>query len=145
MKDIINNIKYNALFSKVTESELEELLKHLNYSIEKYDKGTVIAQEDDNCSAIGLVLEGRVNIEKIYPSGKGIVMKKLSCGDVFGEALIFSKTTTYPATVMAPLPTRCFMMNSPTRMSYALVMTTTLQAQPCTVPPVLWCFTARIS
>ena len=101
MKDIINNIKYNALFSKVTESELEELLKHLNYSIEKYDKGTVIAQEDDNCSAIGLVLEGRVNIEKIYPSGKGIVMKKLSCGDVFGEALIFSKTTTYPATVMA--------------------------------------------
>ena len=101
MKDIINNIKYNALFSKVTESELEELLKHLNYSIEKYDKGTVIAQEDDNCSAIGLVLEGRVNIERIYPSGKGIVMKKLSCGDVFGEALIFSKTTTYPVTVMA--------------------------------------------
>ena len=101
MKDIINNIKYNALFSKVTESELEELLKHLNYSIEKYDKGTVIAQEDDNCSAIGLVLEGRVNIERIYPSGKGIVMKKLHCGDVFGEALIFSKTTTYPATVMA--------------------------------------------
>ena len=37
MKDIINNIKYNALFSKVTESELEELLKHLNYYIEKYD------------------------------------------------------------------------------------------------------------
>ena len=101
MKDIINNIKYNALFSKVTESELEELLKHLNYSIEKYDKGTVIAQEDDNCSAIGLVLEGRVNIERIYPSGKSIVMKKLSCGDVFGEALIFSKTTTYPVTVMA--------------------------------------------
>ena len=26
-----------------------------------------------------------------------------------------------------------------------VVMTTTLQAQPCTVPPVLWCFTARIS
>ena len=72
MKDIINNIKYNALFSKVTESELEELLKHLNYSIEKYDKGTVIAQEDDNCSAIGLVLEGRVNIEKIYPSAISI-------------------------------------------------------------------------
>ena len=67
MKDIINNIKYNALFSKVTESELEELLKHLNYSIEKYDKGAVIAQEDDNCSAIGLVLKGRVNIERIYP------------------------------------------------------------------------------
>ena len=101
MKNIINNIKNNALFSKVTESELEELLKHLNYSIEKYDKGAVIAQEDDNCSAIGLVLKGRVNIERIYPSGKGIVMKKLHCGDVFGEALIFSKTTTYPATVMA--------------------------------------------
>ena len=58
-------------------------------------------QEDDNCNAIGLLLQGTANIERIYPSGKSIVMKKLSCGDVFGEALIFSKTTTYPVTVMA--------------------------------------------
>ena len=101
MKEIINNIKDNALFSGISGEELEELLKHLNYYIERYPKGSIISQEDDNCNAIGLLLQGTANIERIYPSGKSIVMKKLSCGDVFGEALIFSKTTTYPVTVMA--------------------------------------------
>ena len=101
MKEIINNIKDNALFSGISGEELEELLKHLNYYIKRYPKGSIISQEDDNCNAIGLLLQGTANIERIYPSGKSIVMKKLSCGDVFGEALIFSKTTTYPVTVMA--------------------------------------------
>lgn len=77
------------------------ILSRLNYSIESFDKGEIIAQEDDKCNSIGLVLEGAVNIERIYPSGKAIVMKKMLPGDVFGEALIFSKTTTYPATVIA--------------------------------------------
>ena len=31
MKEIINNIKDNALFSGISGEELEELLKHLNY------------------------------------------------------------------------------------------------------------------
>ena len=38
MKEIINNIKDNALFSGISGEELEELLKHLNYYIERYPK-----------------------------------------------------------------------------------------------------------
>ncbi|MCQ2969878.1 MAG: Crp/Fnr family transcriptional regulator [Clostridium sp.] len=101
MEDIISNIKDNSLFYNIKDEELKELLGSSNYYIEKYNKGEIIAQEDDNCTSIGLVLEGTINIETIYPSGKGIVMKKLLPGDVFGEALIFSKETTYPATVIA--------------------------------------------
>ena len=55
MKEIINNIKDNALFSGISGEELEELLKHLNYYIERYPKGSIISQEDDNCNAIGLL------------------------------------------------------------------------------------------
>lgn len=62
MKEIINNIKDNALFSGISGEELEELLKHLNYYIERYPKGSIISQEDDNCNAIGLVLQGTANI-----------------------------------------------------------------------------------
>lgn len=58
MKEIINNIKDNALFSGISGEELEELLKHLNYYIERYHKDSIISQEDDNCNAIGLVLQG---------------------------------------------------------------------------------------
>lgn len=89
------------MFYNIKEDEIGMILSRLNYSIESFDKGEIIAQEDDKCNSIGLVLEGAVNIERIYPSGKAIVMKKMLPGDVFGEALIFSKTTTYPATVIA--------------------------------------------
>lgn len=101
MKEIISKIKKNELFFNVSEEEIIEYSECINYTVEKYSKGEIIAQEDDNCSSIALVLDGVVNIERMYPSGKGIVMKKLSQGDVFGEALIFSYTTTYPATVIA--------------------------------------------
>lgn len=101
MNNILDNIKKNTLFYNIKEDEIGMILSRLNYSIESFDKGEIIAQEDDKCNSIGLVLEGAVNIERIYPSGKAIVMKKMLPGDVFGEALIFSKTTTYPATVIA--------------------------------------------
>lgn len=101
MKKIISKIKSNALFFNVTEEEMLKYEEQINYVVSEYEKGQIIAQEEDKCDSIGLVLDGIVNIERIYPSGKGIVMKKLEPGDVFGEALIFSKTTKYPATVIA--------------------------------------------
>ncbi|WP_243145199.1 Crp/Fnr family transcriptional regulator, partial [Clostridium neonatale] len=70
-------------------------------SIVSYKKGEVIFQEEEICSAIGLIIDGTINIERIYPNGKSIVMSKFKDGDVFGEALLFSKVNKYPATVIA--------------------------------------------
>lgn len=100
MDKLINNVKDNLLFKRVNDEELAYYFKNIKYTLKTFKKGEIIAQEDEKCVAISLVLNGEVNIERIYPSGNGIVMKKVSCGDVFGEALIFSKKTTYPATII---------------------------------------------
>lgn len=78
-----------------------KILGNLKYSIVSYKKGEVIFQEEEICSAIGLIIDGTINIERIYPNGKSIVMSKFKDGDVFGEALLFSKVNKYPATVIA--------------------------------------------
>ena len=44
---------------------------------------------------------GTVEIQRLYSNGKYIVLSRLLQGDVFGEALVFSKSKTYPATVIA--------------------------------------------
>ncbi|MCR4944225.1 MAG: Crp/Fnr family transcriptional regulator [Clostridium sp.] len=101
MNNLIDGLIDNSLFDGVTEYEMREIINVINYSSKNYFKGEIIAQEDDECNVLGLVVEGKVVVERLYPSGKEIIMKRLKAGDVFGEALIFSGFNKYPATVMA--------------------------------------------
>ena len=101
MKDILNLLKNNFLFKGIDSENLKEIYEETKYHINKYDKGEIIAHEEERCSTIGLILEGTIELQRIYPSGKYIVLNKLTLGDVFGEAIIFSKQENYPATVIA--------------------------------------------
>lgn len=101
MHEIIKGLMKNSLFIGVKEEEIGEIADVLKYSLNRYEKGEIIAQEEDECNFLGLIIEGDIIIERLYPSGKEIIMKRLKAGDVFGEALIFSEINKYPATVMA--------------------------------------------
>ena len=101
MEEIIKKLERNELFNNVDKTKMLKILGNLKYSIVSYKKGEVIFQEEEICSAIGLIIDGTINIERIYPNGKSIVMSKFKDGDVFGEALLFSKVNKYPATVIA--------------------------------------------
>ena len=91
----------NFLFQGLSEEEIKEIFLHIKYLEATYDKGQILFQEGDICENIGIVEEGEIKLERIYSNGKGIVLNKLSKGDVFGEALVISSTALYPATVIA--------------------------------------------
>ena len=101
MKDIINKLQGNEFFNNLNNEEIENLISNIRYSVKSYKKGEVIANEEDTCNNLGFVLEGTIEIQRIYLSGKQITLKRLSNGDVFGEALIFSKKSKYPSTVIS--------------------------------------------
>ncbi|MFW2491335.1 Crp/Fnr family transcriptional regulator [Clostridium chromiireducens] len=101
MEDIICKLEGNEFFKDITTEEIKNLIYNTSYSIKSYKKGEIIANEEDKCSSLGFVLEGVVEIQRIYLSGKQIILKRLSNGDVFGEALVFSKKSNYPSTVIA--------------------------------------------
>lgn len=101
MKDIIKELSDNELFSGISQKEIEQLMSEAKYSIKSYQKGEIIASEEEECNNLGLVISGTIEIQRIYSSGKYIVLKRLSNSEVFGEAIIFSKKNTYPATVIA--------------------------------------------
>lgn len=101
MKDILKLLQNNFLFKGIDSENLKKIYEETKYHINKYDKGEIIAHEEEECSTIGLILEGTIELQRIYPSGKYIVLNKLTFGDVFGEAIIFSKQENYPATVIA--------------------------------------------
>ena len=101
MKDIINKLEENNFFNNLNHEEIQKLISNIGYSVKAYKKGEIIANEEDECNSLGFVLDGTIEIQRIYLSGKQIIVKRLSNGDVFGEALIFSKKSNYPSTVVA--------------------------------------------
>ncbi|MBC5627821.1 Crp/Fnr family transcriptional regulator [Clostridium sp. NSJ-6] len=98
MKNKLNN---NFLFKGVSDEKIEEIFSYIKYSEVSYNKGQILFQEGDACKNIGIIEAGSIQLERIYSSGKSIVLAKLSAGDVFGEALVISSTALYPATVIA--------------------------------------------
>ena len=101
MESIIKIIKKNQLFIGLSDENIQGVLKEIKYYVKTYSKGEIIAHEDDECRSLALVLDGIVEIQRLYSNGKYIVLNRLDEGDVFGEALVFSKTKAYPATVIA--------------------------------------------
>lgn len=101
MKEIIDKLHGNEFFSNLNNEEIEKLIFNIAYSVKIYKKGEIIANEEDDCNSLGFVLDGTIEIQRIYLSGKQITLKRLNNGDVFGEALIFSKKSKYPSTVIS--------------------------------------------
>lgn len=101
MEEILNKLDGNEFFKDITIDDIKNLIANISYSIKSYKKGEIIANEEDECNSLGFVLDGTVEIQRIYLSGKQIVLKRLGNGDVFGEALVFSKKSKYPSTVIA--------------------------------------------
>lgn len=83
------------------KKELLEFFKDVKYSINKYDKGDIIALENSPCDKIGLVLSGSVDIKRIPTSNKIVHVSSLNSGHLFGEIIAFSNASLYPATVIS--------------------------------------------
>lgn len=101
---MINHIKSLSqcvLFRKLEESEIENIMASLIYTIKSYEKDDVIAIENDDCNSLGIILTGNIEIHKPFPSGKIVTINHFSAGNVFGEALVFSERHLYPATIIS--------------------------------------------
>ncbi|MDK2800467.1 MAG: hypothetical protein PWQ70_2086 [Clostridiales bacterium] len=106
MKDLINPLSICPLFKGFSENEILCVIQHIHYKITCFSKGQTIAIEEDECSSIGIVMEGSVEIQKVFASGKTITIAQLSNGNIFGEVIIFSDMNRYPSTIVSTQNTR---------------------------------------
>jgi CRP-like cAMP-binding protein len=90
-----------ALFTPLTQAELNEVNAGSRMYTRNYQRDQVVAFEDDPCSALGVVASGSIHIQRVFPSGKLVTLETFRAGDSFGEALVFSTSGRYPATLIA--------------------------------------------
>lgn len=73
------------LFQGIREEELKSLLKSMHYSVKKYEKGEIILHTGDTGKPLGIVLSGKVHIEKCDFWGNKTILDSLGKGQVFAE------------------------------------------------------------
>lgn len=101
MNSIVKDLKFCMLFNDFSEDELYKMLTNINYKIVLFDKDETIALEEAPLSSIAIVLEGNVEVQKNYPSGKTVTINKIKQGGIFGEVIIFSNMKSYPSTIIS--------------------------------------------
>lgn len=101
MKSYIEQLSKCVLFKGVNKDEIINIFDKVPYSIEQYKKGDIIAIEGDDCNSIGIILKGKIEIQKLFPSGQITTINIFKEGNIFGESLVFTDRHTYPATITA--------------------------------------------
>ena len=107
MNELISDLKHCILFKGLTSEELQNLIIDINYTISNNCKNCIecstciVALEGDICNSLGIVIEGELEVQKHYASGKVVTLAKLNKGKTFGEAIAFSETNIYPATIIS--------------------------------------------
>ncbi|MFP4698597.1 MAG: Crp/Fnr family transcriptional regulator [Eubacteriales bacterium] len=101
MNDIINKLQNFTLLKGLDKNTITKALEISKYSIKHYNPEEVIAFEASHCNHLGLILDGIISVNKIYPSGRTVSIATLNIGKVFGEVILFSNHNIYPSTIIA--------------------------------------------
>jgi CRP-like cAMP-binding protein len=101
MEKYLNSLKKTPLFNGIDEKELLTMLKCINPRIITYKRNDYIALAGEKFNSLGIIAEGEASISMENAAGNRVMMAILKAGDMFGEMLVFSKISAWPANVQA--------------------------------------------
>ncbi len=89
------------MFDSFSKEDLKTILNETNFEINHYGKDQVIHLQSEVCESMGVILEGKVAIQKIDDEGNILTINVFSAPEIIGAHLIFSAHNVYPMTVVA--------------------------------------------
>lgn len=98
------------LCNGLSGNEIKEIFENLTYSISSFKKDSILFFEDDECTSLGIVLDGMLEVRKIFASGKTIALTRMGPGNIFGEVIVFSKSHKYPNTIAATIDSKIMLI-----------------------------------
>lgn len=99
----LQNVK---LFEGMKTEEITKVLACLRAYVKKYTKGSYIYIDGDSFENIGIILEGKVSMNREYQNGNILNMGILDKNDTFGEDIICLSNSTAPYSLVANSPVK---------------------------------------
>lgn len=75
----------SALFAGIRKEDMAGMLDCIGYHIRSYEKGAIIAFEEETINHVGVVLEGKVDMVKEDLWGNRTMLVRMGKDEVFGE------------------------------------------------------------
>ncbi len=93
--------RHNFIFKNLDQTTIDNLISK-NYSRKKsYRSREIIALEGDPLKGLGIILTGKIEVAKVFPSGRKLVLSNFGAGNIFGESMVFKDEAYYPSTIEA--------------------------------------------
>lgn len=94
----LQNVK---LFEGMEQEDILKVLRCLNAYTREYTKGSYIYMQGDSFEDIGIIIEGRVMVNREYQNGSVLTINILEKNDTFGEDVICLSNGHAPYSLMA--------------------------------------------
>lgn len=101
----MSTLPNTALFSGISEAELDILLGCLGAQARHYEKKEYIRHSGDRLETIGLVIDGLVHEVQEDFWGRRTIVTTVAAGDLFGEAVTYADNKVLPVALYAARPT----------------------------------------
>lgn len=103
MNKKLSILKRSVLFKDKDPDEIETLLISISFRIESFAENDVIFSPVQNADKMGIILSGAVDVQKLFPTGKVVIIERKKNADMIAEA-IFSRLDYYSDTIVACKP-----------------------------------------
>lgn len=104
MDDLLAILEQCSLFNHKSPQEIRGLLSDLYYQVISFKENEVVFSPFQNADKMGIILSGAVDVQKIFPMGKVVIIARKKSPELIAEASIFSKLGHYPDTVVTCKP-----------------------------------------
>ena len=101
MASIIKLLNKCILFNHLSIDELSSLLCEITFNVKFYKKKEVIFSPLHHSDTLGIIMEGSIDAQKIFASGKVITVSRRFPYDLIADASVFANINYYPSTVSA--------------------------------------------
>lgn len=96
-----NELKECTLFKGLSEEQIVNIFSEISYKEKTYGKDDIVANSDDECRNLLIVIEGSVKGEMVDFSGKTIKIEDIESPRALAPAFLFGKNNRYPVTIVA--------------------------------------------
>lgn len=111
MSSLVKELLHCKLFLGLSSKTIESLLSHITYRIVTVKSNDVLFSPHDLSSMMAIVLSGSFDIQKIFPNGKLLILKRKEKYETLAEQSLMADYCYYPATVCANETSRVFLIS----------------------------------
>ena len=96
---MLDILKETIIFNRLTNQEIDKILKNTKYEIKRYEAGETFAFRGDEVKGLYIIIKGTLSTEMLTQEGNVVKIEELNTADVVAPAFIFGQKNRYPVDV----------------------------------------------